>query len=50
VLASFQVPAAQHGAATPHQAIQVVTGFAEDYLKFEEKLALCEQELEEVCV
>ena len=34
--------------ASPHQAIQVVTQFAEDYSMVEEKLALCEQELEEV--
>lgn len=48
MLASFQVPRAEHSAGSPLQAIQVVTQFADDYLKIEEKLTLCEQELEEV--
>lgn len=48
VLASFQVPRAEHSMASPHQAIQVVTQFSNHYTKIEEKLALCEQELEQV--
>ncbi len=50
VLASFQVPRAEDGASSrsPHTATHVVTQFAEDYFKMEERLGLCEQELEEV--
>lgn len=49
VLACFQVPRTEEE-ASPQVAIQVITQFADSCLKVEEKLALCEEDLEKVVI